>query len=402
MEAVVRKAPHPVVYTVLYFPFGALGGFVGVALTFMAKSHGLDIGQASLLNGAQMLISWLKWLWAPAVDVTLTPKRWYVISTSASAIGVFAMAVMPLSVETLPVFLAVIATASFFNSMVGMSIEAMMAECTPESEQGRVGAWFQAGNLGGNGFGGGLGLLLLTTYADTRVAGVVMGATFMACCLALPFVKGGGAAHRAESLGHAVRGVVVQLREMMQTPGGRLAGLLCFLPISTGAAQGLLAQEGVAAYWHAGAKDVAMIQGFGAGVITAFGCFIGGWLCDRFHPRLAYAGIGAAMAACALGMAVGPATVSMYLFWNIVYSLLVGLAYAAFTALVLNAIGTGSGATKYNIFASLSNFPLWWLGLLLGQAAEMHGAAAMMAAEGVLGVFGVLLFAFVSRRFAAR
>ena len=397
------KAPHPIVYTVLYFPFGALGGFVGVPLTFMAKSHGLDITQASLLNGAQMLTSWLKWLWAPAVDVTLSPKRWYVISTMASAIGVFAMAVMPLSVATLPLFLAVIAGASLLNSMVGMSIEAIMAECTPESEQGRVGAWFQAGNLGGSGFGGGLGLFLLNRYSDTRITGVIMGGTFMACCLALPFLHGGeGTEHKAGELAAAVRGVVRQLGDLLKTRGGQMAALLCFLPISTGAAQGVLAQEGVAAYWHAGANEVAIIQGFGAGALTAFGCFIGGWLCDRFHPRTAYAGIGVAMGLCAIGMAVAPATVSMYLFWNVLYSLLVGLAYAAFTALVLNAIGTGSGATKYNIFASLSNFPIWWLGLLLGRTADLQGPAAMMAVEGMLGILGVGLFFLVNRRFGSR
>jgi MFS transporter, PAT family, beta-lactamase induction signal transducer AmpG len=67
------RVPHPVVWTILYFPFGALGGFVTVALTFLATRHGLSITEGALLGGAQMISQWLKWTWAPVVDITLTP-----------------------------------------------------------------------------------------------------------------------------------------------------------------------------------------------------------------------------------------------------------------------------------------------------------------------------------------
>src|SRR5688572_490530 len=89
------RVPHPVVWTLLYFPFGALGGFVSVALTFRATQHGLSITEGSLLVGAQMISQWLKWTWAPVIDITLTPKRWYLIGVGASALGVFAMSAMP-------------------------------------------------------------------------------------------------------------------------------------------------------------------------------------------------------------------------------------------------------------------------------------------------------------------
>jgi hypothetical protein len=55
-------------------------------------------------------------------------------------------------------------------------------------------------------------------------------------------------------------------------------------------------------------------------------------------------------------------------------------------------MGRGSGATKYNIFASLSNFPIWWLGLTLGYVADLHGPRAMLVAEAMIGVAGVVTF----------
>lgn len=179
---------HPVVWTVLYLPFGAMSGFVGVALTFLATKNGLSITEASLLNGAQFISQWLKWTWAPAVDVTLGPKRWYLIGTVASALGVFLMSAMRMSEETLPALLAVIAFASLLNSIVGMAIESIMAATTPPAEVGRTSAWFQAGNLGGAGLGGGLGLQLLEILPATWMTGAILGVAFVACGLALLFV----------------------------------------------------------------------------------------------------------------------------------------------------------------------------------------------------------------------
>ena len=58
----MKRDPHPIVWLILYIPFGALGGFVTVALTFFATQHGLSITEGALIVGSQMLINWLKWL----------------------------------------------------------------------------------------------------------------------------------------------------------------------------------------------------------------------------------------------------------------------------------------------------------------------------------------------------
>lgn len=389
------RVPHPVVWTVLYLPFGALSGFVGVPMTFMATQSGLSISEGALLNGAQLISQWLKWTWAPAVDVTLTPKRWYLVGTTASALGVFAMTATPMGPETLPYLLAVIAVASLLNSIVGMAIEAIMAASTPVEQQGRTSAWFQAGNLGGAGLGGGFGMTLFGVMPERWMVGAVMGALFMSCSVALLFTPD-VASHRG-SVVSAVRSVAADIRELARTKGGLLAAAICFMPLGTGAAQTVLAQAAVAEQWGATATHVAWIQGYTAAAVTATGCFVGGWLCDRMQPRWAYAFIGLALAGIATGMALTPRTVLAYVMWNLVYALFVGLAYAAFTAVVLNAIGTKSGATKYNLYASLSNFPIWWLGLLIGFVADEYGPVEMLYTEAAFGVLSVLVFTVIYR-----
>src|SRR5581483_3020762 len=143
----------------------------------------------------------------------------------------------------------------------------------------------------------------------------ILGALFMACTLALralPDVK----AHEAEGgVLAAVKGVTRDLWSMLKTRAGLLSSLLCFLPIGTGAAQVVLAQATVAARWGATANDVSKVQGFTAGMVTAVGCFAGGWLCQRMHPRTQYASVSLVLAGVAVGMGFSPATVTMYYVW---------------------------------------------------------------------------------------
>ncbi len=398
MAAETRPAPHPIVWTILYLPFGALSGFVQVALTFLATQHGLSISEGALLNGASMLSQWLKWLWAPIVDVTLSPRRWYVISTTASAVGVFAMAAVPLGPDTLGALLAIIAGASLINSIVGMAVEAIMASCTTPDQAGRVSAWFQVGNLGGTGLGGALGLFLVKNLPKPWMGGAIMGILFMACCVALRFTPALANPHHDATPLAAVKSVIRDLRVMLKTRGGVLSAVLCILPISTGAAQVVLAQAKVAGFWGAGEHEVELLQGLLAGFVTSIGCFAGGWICQRIHPRGAYVGIAIAMALVTAGMGAAPATVAMYVAWSLLYAFTIGLSYSAFTAFVLDAMGGGSAATKYNVFASLSNFPLWWLGLVLGVAADRWGARAMLLTESAFGLVGVAIFAVAERR----
>ena len=37
------RVPHPIVYTVLTVPFGAVGGYVSVAMAFLATRFGLSV-----------------------------------------------------------------------------------------------------------------------------------------------------------------------------------------------------------------------------------------------------------------------------------------------------------------------------------------------------------------------
>jgi MFS family permease len=318
------------------------------------------------------------------------------------------MAAIPLGPGTLVVLLGVIAVTSLVSTLVAMAVEASITEQTKPEQIGRVSAWFQAGNLGGVGLGGGLGLWLLEALPQPWLAGAIMAGLMLACCAALVFVHDGAGTHHrrdAGGLAAALGGVVREVMATLRTPGGALAAWLLMLPVGTGAASTVLAQAQVAAHWGAGAREVGLLQGTLAGLITVLGCFVGGALCHRVHPRIAYAGIGLALAAVASAMAIAPTSVMTYVVASVAYNFVLGMSYAAYSATTLDAIGRTAGATKFSTMGSLANFPIWWLGLLLGWVADHHGAAAMLHTEAAVGVMGVALFAmaaaYVGRRRAA-
>ena len=188
----------------------------------------------------------------------------------------------------------------------------------------------------------------------------------------------------------------------MRSRDGVLAAVLCFVPIGTGAAAGVLAQSSVAAHWGAGPGEVELVQGFLGGIVSMFGCIAGGYGCASLGARTSYALFGGIMAAVTATIAFLPATPFVYVAGNLVYLFVNGLCYAAFTGLVLDAIGAGVAATKYNGFASLSNTPVWYMGLLLAAVQTRLGPRDMLLGESACGVLGILVFASVARAWKMR
>jgi hypothetical protein len=80
------------------------------------------------------------------------------------------------------------------------------------------------------------------------------------------------------------------------------------------------------------------------------------------------------------------------------YWVITGFAYAAFSAVVLEAIGHGAAATKYNVFASLSNMPIAYMTLVDGWTHTRAGAGTMLQVEALIAVAAIGVFIGVATR----
>jgi MFS family permease len=376
----------------LIVPFGASNGFVTVALAYLATKNGLSVEQGATLVAASLFPNVWKFFWAPIADKTLTRKKWYVLSTVVVAATMFAMSVVPLGEKTLSLMWLIILVSSFAATFVGFAVEAIVAHTTPESQRGSVSGWFQAGNLGGSGIGGGIGLWLLNNAPEPWIAGAIISALMLVCIIPLRFIADVPAEKAHGGAWESMKYVVVDLWQVMKSPNGILCAVLCFVPVGTGAAGAVLAQAEVAALWGAGENEVALTQGFLTGGVSMVGCLVGGYICTKLNARVSYALFGGLMAGVTALMAVSPMNVTMYVTYLVAYAFVTGLCYAAFSAFVLDAIGAGHAATKYNGFASLSNAPIWYTGLVLASAETRMGAKGMLFTESLMGVAGIAVF----------
>jgi hypothetical protein len=111
--------------------------------------------------------------------------------------------------------------------------------------------------------------------------------------------------------------------------------------------------------------------------------------------KFAYALFGVFLALGALAMAVAARTPAMFITFTLLYAFISGFNYASFSAVVLEAIGRGAAATKYNLYASLSNFPLAYMTTIEGFAYGRWHANGLLLADSLVGLGAVALFYMV-------
>ena len=106
-------------------------------------------------------------------------------------------------------------------------------------------------------------------------------------------------------------------------------------------------------------------------------------------------GSGTIMVLVGMGMAAAPRTPVVFASGGLFYAFSLGLANAAFSALVLHVIGRGAASTKYSILSSLGNIPVAYMTAFDGWVHDRSGAAGMLSSEALLAagciVFGLLV-----------
>jgi MFS transporter, PAT family, beta-lactamase induction signal transducer AmpG len=385
-----RAPRYPIVYALLTAPYGAVAGYLTVALAYAVAHSGTGATTIGFLIALFGVAQACGWLWAPLLDSMLGPKRWYAISAAAGALGVLAMTKFALS----PNDVAKLAVAVFASSaavcVLYVSAGALVANTVSDANKGWAGGWLQAGTLGGQCLGGGAALWLSERVTDRWTTAASVAAFVVACCVALPFISAPRTTHAATPLKQRLAEVAQDVWAIARSRRGSLALLLLFLPFGTGAASNLWAV--VAQDWHATAGTVALVNGPAGGLVSALGCLLGGHLCDRFERRATYIAFGACQAVCAGLMALAPRNESAYTVFTILYLFTVGLTYAGSSAIILEVMGCKSAATKYSIFLSLSTASIASMTALESAAHARWGSSALLYTEAALAMASVIVF----------
>ena len=384
------KHVHPSIFMFLYLPFGVFQGYVSVTLGFLLTNAGVSLAGVASIVSLPFIPNILKFLWAPLVDTTITVKKWYSIANIGTAIGILATCLVPHTSNFLTLLMVIVFLASLANTVIAMTTESLIAQDVPNELKGRAGGWLQAGNLGGFGLGGGAGIWLAERISVEWISGAIIAFICLLCGIGLLLLKEPTPFKREENYLKTVGSLVKDIWILIKSRAGFLVLILCFLPIGSGAASNLWSS--ISKDWNASPDAVALAIGVVGGVSSAIGCLLGGWICDLMDRKKAYILFGLLEGACALSMALSPRTQLMFIIWTSVYAITIGLAFAGFSAFVLEAIGKIGAATKYNVFAALSNIPIYLMIFVDEWAHNKWSATGMLMAETIMPVIGAILF----------
>lgn len=411
----MRRGPHPLLFAIAIMPYGAAFSFVSLALPFLAVKKGVDPSSIGAVVALSYVPHTWKFLWAPVVDTTLTRKTWFWIALGLSCAGIVASSSIPISTETLPLLTGVILASQIGLTLLAMCGESFLALAVPEEEKGRAAGWYNAGIYAGSAVGGWAFLRLASALPQGWMAGAIVGGLLLLCGIPTFFIPmPPPAADHPRQLGVAMRQLFVDLKGLATSRIGWTGLVICLSPVGACAISNLLNvtpdRWGVVdpARWtffgvtFSPDDVIGLINGLVGGLISAAGAMLGGWLADRVPRRLNYGLGGALTAITAVLMAVAPKTPAMYVLFGLIYAFFVGVVFAAFSSFVLETIGKGAVATKYNIFASLANVAIAYMTFADTRALRWWGTNGMLFSDSVLTFAGIALLTgivlFVRRR----
>ena len=385
-RATIRR---PAIFLPLFAPFGISSGYVSVTLAFLLGRAGLSTLEITTIIAGTLWVQTWKVLWAPIIDTVGNPKLWYGLGAAGIGATILFMSVLPATAHGVPAITVLALVSSAASTLTGMSSEIFLAQCVPPEMQGRASGWAQAGNMGGGGVGGGLGLLLAEHVSQPWVSGAVLAAICLLCWGCVRFVPPARKTRSASRYVDALKGVVRDVWEVARSRVGYLALILMVLPIASGAAP----WSAIAGEWNAGADLVAIVNGFVGGLAGAAGALAGGYLCDRMSPGRAYCVFGLVAGAVCVVMAWWARTPTAFVVFSLAYSAAVGCGFAAYSAIVLQAIGQRSAATNFNLMAAVANVPLALMTSFDGWVHDRFGTDAMLYGELLLPAATIVGFA---------
>jgi len=393
-----RESTAPYLFFFLDLPSGISSGFASITLPFVLTQAGFSVAAASAIVALGVSANLWRFLWGPIADLTLTARRWYLIGLITTAATLFLLSVIPLRTSSSGLIYAVVFISQVASTLVMLPLGGMMAHTVAEEAKGRAAGWYQAGNLGGNGIGGGAGVWLAAHYSK-EIAGAALAISMLACALALFFV----ADVRIVTTETLRQRMLLLWRDLVAIVTAAIPLLITILvcsPIGAGAMNNVWAA--VAPDWRASADMVALVTGVLNGVVAAAGCVVGGWIADRVGFWWTYFTSGIAIAAVAIIMAIAARTPASFSVGVLFYAFTNGVAYAAFSALVLLAIGKGAASTKYAALCSLGNLPVVYMTALDGWVHDRYGTAWMLHFDGLAGVVCIVFAMLALHRILRR
>ncbi len=143
------------------------------------------------------------------------------------------------------------------RTLIVLPVGGLMAHTVADAAKGRAAGWYQAGNLGGNGIGGGAGVWLAAHFSKEAASGGLTVA-ILASAAVVYFVSDVRIV-ATESVAERMRILWRDIYSMLRSAIPLFTIVLVCSPIGAGAMNNLW--SAVAPDWYANADTVALVTG---------------------------------------------------------------------------------------------------------------------------------------------
>jgi MFS transporter, PAT family, beta-lactamase induction signal transducer AmpG len=391
---------------VLYFAEGFPYGVIKDALPVFFRVHGVglaDIGVLTLVG-----LPWfLKFLWAPAVDLWGQRRTWILGCQGILVLGILALLIVDPSRVT-AVSWALLLSLATLSATQDVAIDAYTIELLDEAEMGpanglRVTTYRIALISAG-------GMLVALAGLMGWQAAFLAAALLMGCVVVLSWQMPHPARPRTAA-GTRPPGAIafrdavwIPLRQFFAHPG--FVFVLCFVLLYKLGDMALGPM--VRPFWvdrHFSMLQIGTVPGTFGVVSTIGGALVGGVLTKRWGILRALLLLGLAQAASnltyAAAAALPPSTALMYTA-SMVESFCGGLGTAPFLAFLMSICDKAHAATQYALLSALFGLTGMITGVASGWAAERLGYATYFTVTFFLAWPALLLLPWVRRWAAAR
>lgn len=366
-------------------PFGFYGGAVLVTVPQLLAANGVPEPTIAAITATAMIPTFSSFLLAPILDVHFNRKSYTVaFGLLTAALIVWALlSIGDLGRLTVLLVVGFVAASLFYNALGGW-----LGDIVGEGDEGKLGASFTIGNVGGFGVGAIAFISVLRWLPQpmgTVAVGVILALPVLLCLLIPPsptLRRGARESFRAlfRDIGQLVRRRIV------------LRTLLIFaLPSASFALTNSLG--GLGGQFAASEQFVALVSGLGVTTAAIISSLIVPLILKRISPRILYltiGGVGALFTLALLLLARSPPTYALALLGENVFQT---AAFVVESTIVFRSIGEGNplAATQFALLQAATALPITYMQAIDGQAYGRGGITGMFVADAGLSLIACFL-----------
>jgi len=375
-------------------PFGLVLGFAITALPFLLSHSGVSTDRVAVVSAVVLSANSWGSLFNPILDVGLTRRAYFWLTAAISAICM-AAALWSLPAGHIGYVTALVVCAVLAIVLNSGAVQGWTAEFVPERLRGAVGGWFNVAYLGAGAVGSLIVMKLAGRVSSRTLALAVAGAILASALPTVWFPTPRRSAFRVRQIFSDTTRAIWRVSRRRES----LIGFALFLsPASCVAAINLFSALGKD--FGASSDLVIWVTGAGCAVSTSLGALAGGYAAGRLPRGYIYLGAGIAAAACALAAAFLPHTPVSFAVSVLLYNLIAGMSYAAFTALALELIGTGNpvASTQMGLFTMIGNAAISYMTWFDGLGYHAYGVTGLLAVDGCASLIAAVPLYFLVRQ----